>query len=412
MYSLVLITKNPTMKISLKLLALVLFLSTTLLLSCKKDKSEDIQYTETIVPLTAMGYTSVPAAVIGQYFIRQLPAKGGKPPYTWRVVSGSLPPGLSVGSNGQVSGTPTTTGEFSYTLELKDSKGSTASGSYSQKIGSSGTVGFLLLPPEIPAFGTNHDVGYLFFAQGGTPPWRFTITGLPSGVTYDPSSGLISGSCASAFTGVISISLKDALGAEASGSPATASFSINPPVPTGGTGGGTTGCNSCYNGNYIGEFKYVYYVKDANNNYNPVEGGFQLTLTLKCLATAAGSTVLNVTKAVCSDANFGCQLGGCAPVSPTVATLPASPPTTPSNLSTAGQGILLFFPNGATIMTNNGAGALNVTTSGRILSNSLDPSFQNSTWTASGGSFPSSSVPPGGPVTEFKSWSLVWSATK
>jgi hypothetical protein len=389
---------------------LCLLLPVILLTGCKKDAEETITYTETVVPLYMMGYSSVPSAVQEQYFVRQLPAAGGKPPYTWRFVSGTMPPGLSLLSNGRVTGTPSATGEYTYTLELKDSKGTTVQKSYTQKVGASGSVGFLLLQPEIPAFGQNHDVGYQFFAQGGTLPWTFSISGLPAGVSYDPATGVISGLSPTASTGAITIELHDALGNAAANSPATAYFSVKAPVPSGG--GGTTGnCTSPYNGTYIGEFKYVYYVKGQDGNYSPVEAGLQLTLKWKCLATAAGSTVMTITKAVCSDANFNCQVGGCVPVTPSVATLPANLPVNPSNPSTAGQGIVIFFPNGTQIMTTNGAGAMYVTTDGRTISNSLSPEFQDNTWLATGGNFPSGSVPPGGPVTKFKSWTLTWSAT-
>lgn len=384
---------------------------------CKKDSTDDeIQYTVTTVPLRMLGYSSVPSAVIGQPFVRQLPAQGGKPPYTWSLISGSLPPGLSVASNGRVTGTPTATGEYNYTLQLKDSKGTKVTNSYTQKIATTGTITFMLLTPEIPAYGEDQDVGYQFFVQGGALPWTFVISGLPEGVTFDPDNGVIYGTPTAASATTISIRVFDANGNEAAGSPVSAAFAVNAPVPTGGGGGGggggVIGCPSMYDGNYIGSFKYVYYVKGSDGNYSPVDGGLQVTLTLKCLATAGGSTVLTITHAVCSDANFGCQLGGCTPVTPSVATLPASPPANSSNPSTAGQGILVFFPNGATLGTANGTGALNVSSDGRTLSNSLDPNIQNSTWVAQGGSFPSSSVPPGGPVTQFKSWILTKSATK
>ena len=62
----------------------------------------------------------------------------------------------------------------------------------------------------------------------------------------------------------------------------------------------------------------------------------------------------------CSDPNFGCQVSGCTPLFGSVAALPASPPTTPSNSSQAGQGVVILFPNGASITTQNIAGALKV----------------------------------------------------
>ncbi len=386
-----------------------------LVIGCKKDTAEETQYTVTTVPLQILGYTSVPSAVQGQSFVRQLPARGGRPPYIWSLVSGSPPPGLVVESSGRVSGTPNATGDYTYTLQVKDAKGATAKGNFTQKIGTTGSVPFMILTPEIPAYGQNQDAGYQFFVQGGALPWHFTISGLPAGVTYDPATGVISGSPTAASSSSITISLTDANGNEASGSPMSALFAVNAPVPIGGGGGGgggVIGCPSMYDGNYIGQFKYEYFVKGQDGSYSPVLGSLQLTVTLKCLATAGGSTVLNITHANCSDPAFGCQLGGCTPVMPSVATLPASPPANPSNPSASGQGIVVMFPNGSTIMTSNSPGNLNVSSDGRTLSNSLDPGIANSTWVASGGNFPSGSFPPGGPVTRFISWNLVWSATK
>ena len=363
-------------------------------------------YTDTVVPLQTLGYSSVQAAVQGQPFVRQLPATGGKPPYTWILVSGTLPPGLTLSDNGRISGTATSTGAFTYTLKVTDSEGTSVNASYTQNVGSGGTINFVLVPPQIPEFGQSQHVGFVPFVQGGTLPWVFSITGLPSGLTYDPATGLIYGTPTADFAGTLTITLQDANGNEATGSPITVVFQVNAPQPVGG-GGNILGCPSVYDGTYMGLFDYVYYQQGANGIYNPVHASFRLTVTLSCMATASGSTALQVTAANCSDPNFGCQVGDCTPLFGSAAALPASPPTTPFNQSQAGQGIVIFFPNGASITTQNVPGALNVTSGGRILSNSLDPSNQNYTWVATGGNFPSSSVPPGGPGVEFKSWSLV-----
>jgi hypothetical protein len=47
-------------------------------------------------------------------------ASGGSPPYNWQS-SGTMPPGLNVGSNGTVSGTPTQSGSFSFSVTATDS---------------------------------------------------------------------------------------------------------------------------------------------------------------------------------------------------------------------------------------------------------------------------------------------------
>jgi hypothetical protein len=65
---------------------------------------------------------------IGQIFVSAMLASGGTPPYTYSIVSGSLPPGLTLSpSTGAISGTPTTTGTFSYTSGVRDSAGTPAS---------------------------------------------------------------------------------------------------------------------------------------------------------------------------------------------------------------------------------------------------------------------------------------------
>jgi hypothetical protein len=392
---------------------LVVGLSLAIMFGCKKDSSK-VTYTNTIVPLTILGFTNAPTAVLNQSFVRQLPAMGGKPPYTWTITEGTLPPGLSLSPNGRIYGIATSTGQYSYKLTLTDSKGSSSTSSYTQTISASGTTPFLLGTPQIPDYGQNQDVGYVFFAQGGSLPWTFIITGLPVGLTYDPASGLISGSPPDAFSGSITITLQDAAQTMASGSPVTASFAVNAPQPTGGGGnggGGFSGCPSSYDGTYMGQFTYVYYQKGQDGTYSPVNAGFQLTIKLSCLASAGGSTVLNITHANCSEPAFNCQVSGCTPGTLSFATLPADPPTNSSNPSMSGQGILITFPNGSTIGTANSAGDLNVSSDGRTLANSLSPDIQNSTWVAQADGFHSGSVPTGGPVTEFKSWSMTWSNT-
>ncbi len=390
-----------------KLFILVICLAAMILSGCKKDS--EVTYTYTIVPLTILGYSNAPTAVLNQDFVRQLPAMGGKPPYAWTFVEGTLPPGLQLDSRGRIYGRATAAGQYTYTLKLTDSKGATVTNEYTQNISESGTTPFMLGTPQIPEFGEDQEVGYLFFAQGGVLPWTFTITGLPAGVTYDPATGLIYGSPADAYAGQITIALVDANGTPASGSPMTVSFTVNAPVPTGGGGGNPVGCKA-YEGTYMGQFKYVYHVEQPDHSWKEVPASIQLTLKFECLASAGGTTVLNITHAVCSDEHFGCQVGGCTPSYPSMASLPEDPPTNSSNPSQTGQGIVLFFPNGATLTTSNAAGNLNVSSDGRTIQNSLDPSIQDNTWVAIAGDF-AESVPPGGPATKYTQWILTWSNT-
>ena len=61
------------------------------------------------------------SATVGDPYSVQLAASGGAPPYTWSVADGELPPGLELASDGTLSGTPTTQGAWTFTVEMRDS---------------------------------------------------------------------------------------------------------------------------------------------------------------------------------------------------------------------------------------------------------------------------------------------------
>lgn len=69
--------------------------------------------------------SAFPSAAVGQPYSLSLSASGGSSPYTWSLVSGTLPAGLSLSSAGVLSGTPTMTNGngVSLTLRVTDSVG-------------------------------------------------------------------------------------------------------------------------------------------------------------------------------------------------------------------------------------------------------------------------------------------------
>ena len=72
-------------------------------------------------PLT-ITTTLLPGGVRNTLYSATLSATGGTTPYRWSISSGSLPSGLSLNSTtGAISGTPTATGTFSFTVKVTDS---------------------------------------------------------------------------------------------------------------------------------------------------------------------------------------------------------------------------------------------------------------------------------------------------
>src|SRR5437660_4946013 len=69
---------------------------------------------------------SLPGGQVGTLYQTQLTATGGKQPYRWTLASGALPGGLSLASNGLISGTPTASGKFPVTVSVQDSSSPTA----------------------------------------------------------------------------------------------------------------------------------------------------------------------------------------------------------------------------------------------------------------------------------------------
>jgi hypothetical protein len=70
----------------------------------------------------AISTASLSGGEVGAAYSATLTASGGKPLYTWSIISGSLPGGLNLNSaTGTISGTLTTAGLFNFTVQATDS---------------------------------------------------------------------------------------------------------------------------------------------------------------------------------------------------------------------------------------------------------------------------------------------------
>ncbi len=147
--------------------------------------------------------------VTGTVYSQTLAATGGKTPYTWSVTSGSLPSGLTLKtSSGTISGTPTTAGTSTFTVQVKDANQTTATKSLTIAIYAPLAVSTASLP--IGSTGTAYS--QTLTATGGLTPYTWSITSgaLPAGLTLAASSGVISGTPTATGTSTFTIQALDA----------------------------------------------------------------------------------------------------------------------------------------------------------------------------------------------------------
>jgi hypothetical protein len=78
--------------------------------------------------------TSLPSGQAAVPYSTTLAAIDGISPYKWSITSGALPAGLTLAATGAISGKPTTSGTFSFTVHVADSASSPSSASRSLSI--------------------------------------------------------------------------------------------------------------------------------------------------------------------------------------------------------------------------------------------------------------------------------------
>jgi Putative Ig domain len=188
-------------------------------------------FTVVINPATALTITStvLPNATVGSSYGTSIQASGGTPPYSWSVPANTLPPGLTLNtSNGQIFGTPTTGGVYSFFPTVTDStippQTFTSPQSKPVRITVTGAAPLKAVTPTLPSGAVATGYSGALVASGGVAPYTWSITKgqLPSGLRFDPASGAISGVPILTTTSNFTVQVTDSIGS----TPASQNLSI------------------------------------------------------------------------------------------------------------------------------------------------------------------------------------------
>jgi len=152
---------------------------------------------------------SLPGGQLLTPYSANLQATGGSLPYNWSVIGGQLPNGLGLSpANGTITGTPTSARTLTFTIQVKDSSGDTASASLSISI----TAATLAISTTgLPGGTVTVPYSAQLNATGGIAPytWALATGALPAGLTLS-SSGAISGTPTTAGTSSFTVQVTDA----------------------------------------------------------------------------------------------------------------------------------------------------------------------------------------------------------
>jgi hypothetical protein len=165
----------------------------TVQVSDANHKSTSEQLTVTIAAPLAILSPSFPPAEVGVAYHFQLQAQQGVPPYAWTGTitgcgsTGSCP-GLTVGSDGTVSGQPEAPGPAQVSVTVSDALGMRMSGAYPLTVSSHVAIVTSALQTVCPACGAKPQN---LVARDGVQPYTWKMVGGNAPVTVTPSGEVI-----------------------------------------------------------------------------------------------------------------------------------------------------------------------------------------------------------------------------
>lgn len=178
----------------------------TLTLQDSSQQSLTRAFPLTVYELPGFATTTLRDGAVGAAYSETLQPTGGKAPFTYRLIVGSLPAGLRLQGN-VITGTPTALGTASFTLEVRDVNNQVGTQAFTLRVISTLAISTTTLPTG----DTGRPYSTQLAATGGNAPLSWSATGtLPPGLSLS-SSGLLSGTPTAAGSFTFTARVTDAL---------------------------------------------------------------------------------------------------------------------------------------------------------------------------------------------------------
>jgi hypothetical protein len=173
---------------------------------------DEHEFTQEILPALALDTTNPSTGQVGVTYIgHTFTASGGNEDYTFSLHAGDLPDGLAL-DDGVLSGTPGVADTFTYTIRVTDGMGATSDHEFAHLI--IPPLAIVTTDPAAGQVGLAYG-GHTFTATNGDGDYGFSHTAgdLPNGLSFDETTGTITGTPSVADTFTYTIRAMDGMGA-------------------------------------------------------------------------------------------------------------------------------------------------------------------------------------------------------
>ena len=161
-------------------------------------------------PEVTLAPETLPNVVAGAIYDRQLTATGGATPYGFSVTDGALPDGLQLSPGGAISGIPTKTGVFTFTVTATAGGNCPGSRQYTIRVD---CPTITVLPTTIANGFRGVLYSQSFSSNGGFGGVTLSLSGSrPTGVSFNPQTGALSGTPTQAGVYNFNVTATDANG--------------------------------------------------------------------------------------------------------------------------------------------------------------------------------------------------------